>query len=131
MAHLLLIDDDQDFADALAVQLRRAGHALTYAAGGDEGLEILTEHNCGRHIDAVLVDMYMPKVDGIETIAALRDAGVKIPVIAISGGGSARFSSVLHWATVLGADASIAKPFVTDRLMMLVDAIGPCRNWQH
>lgn len=129
MSRLLLIDDDPDFSGALAVELRRAGHTVICASGCDEGLDVLSTMNGGRNVDAVLVDIFMPDVDGFETIHALRDAGVTAPVIAISGGGTKRLDDVLDWATSLGADASLAKPFAPERLMMLVDAIAPDQHW--
>jgi DNA-binding response OmpR family regulator len=123
---LLLIDDDADYSDALGMQLRRAGHVVVCAASCDEALDILED---GHDIDAVLVDIFMPEVDGFETIHALRHAGIHAPVIAISGGGSKKIDEVLHWATSLGADASLAKPFPPDRLMMLVDTFAPDQRW--
>jgi DNA-binding response OmpR family regulator len=129
MCRLLLIDDDPDFCDMLSAELKRSGHSVVCAASCDEGLDALARMLPEREIDAVLVDIFMPEIDGFETIHALREAGVAAPVIAISGGGSKHIEQVLDWATSLGADASLAKPFMTDRLMMLVDAFGPDQHW--
>ena len=129
MNRLLLIDDDPDFSDALSAQLSQAGHSVICASSCNEALDILATQEGERDVDAVLVDIFMPEVDGFETIHALRDAGVHMPVIAISGGGSKKIDEVLHWATSLGADASLAKPFPPDRLMMLVDAFAPEQRW--
>lgn len=128
MSRLLLIDDDPDFSSALAVELRRAGHMVMCASSCDEGLDVLSTMGSERNVDAVLVDIFMPGVDGFETIHALRDAGIAAPVIAISGGGTKKLDEVLDWATSLGADASLAKPFLADRLIMLVDAFVPDRH---
>ena len=122
MSHILLIDDDPDFSAALSAELAIAGHRITCAAGCAEGLDVLTALSAGRRaVDAVLVDMFMPEADGIETIHALREAGINVPVIAISGGCSRRPDKVLNWARSLGADAAIAKPFEIERLITLVE----------
>jgi CheY-like chemotaxis protein len=118
----LLIDDDPDFSAALSAQLRVAGHRITCATSCAEGLgALLTMGDKERAVDAVLVDMFMPEADGLETIQALRDWGINAPVIAISGGWSKKPDGVLTWARSLGADASLAKPFEIDRLITLVD----------
>jgi DNA-binding response OmpR family regulator len=122
MSHLLLIDDDPDFSAAMAARLRGAGHAVTCAASCQQGLDALSVAS-DAEFDAVLVDMFMPKADGIETIHALRDLGVSMPVIAISGGCSRAPHQVLEWAKSLGADASLAKPFAVDHLISLVAAM--------
>jgi len=124
MSHILLIDDDPDFSAALSAELRIAGHRITCAASCAEGLDALsTLSESERALDVVLVDMFMPETDGIETIHALRDFGIGVPVIAISGGCSRRPDKVLNWARSLGADAALAKPFEIDRLIRLVDRI--------
>ena len=124
MSYILLIDDDPDFSAALSAELRCAGHLITCASSCAEGLSALSTMEGDRDLDAVLVDMFMPDADGFETIHALRDIGVKAPVIAISGGCSKKPDSVLNWATLLGADAALAKPFATDRLITLVEAVA-------
>jgi len=122
LSHILLIDDDPDFSAALSAELAGAGHRITCAAGCSEGLDALSALTAGqREVDAVLVDMFMPDADGIETIHALREVGINVPVIAISGGCSRRPDKVLNWARSLGADAALAKPFEIERLITLVE----------
>ena len=75
--------------------------------------------------DVIIVDLYMPRQDGIQVIAALRQAGIKTPIIAISGGGSIRFTKMLEVAKVLGANFSLAKPFPASELLELIERYAP------
>jgi len=124
MKHILLIDDDPDFRDAVEAELRLAGHRVTCVVGCGPGLKAISAAASEAPIDAVLVDIFMPEIDGLETIRALRKAGVTAPVIAISGGGTSRFDGALSWANALGADASLAKPFEMARLMEVLRSVS-------
>jgi CheY-like chemotaxis protein len=105
--HLLLVDDDPDFRDALGKQLLHAGYAVTLAGDGNEAIIRL-----GQEIpDLVILDIVMPNKEGLETISALRRSHPKLPVIAISGGGRIDARDYLHLAENLGAVAALAKPF--------------------
>lgn len=65
----------------------------------------------------VISDIVMPDMEGIETIRLLRGEAPTMPIIAISGGGNPLY---LTAATVLGATASLDKPFAADDLTTLV-----------
>ena len=108
MAHILLIDDDEQFRAMLAQMLTQDGHRLTLAGDGEEGLRLVEEIQP----DLIITDILMPLRDGIETILALKAAGSVIPIIAVSGGRrliSADFN--LESAALLGVAATLAKPF--------------------
>jgi CheY-like chemotaxis protein len=120
MCRVLIIDDDPDFVAAFSSELRAAGHDVTAAAGSAEGVSTAVQSK----FDAVLVDIYMPETDGLETIRELRRAGVGVPIIAISSGGSMKVDFALRWATGLGADASLPKALAGKRLIELLDGGG-------
>ena len=129
MSHFVLIDDDPDFAAALAAQVRGAGHDITCAASCAEGLDLLSTMDEEHEVDAVLIDMFMPDADGFETITALRNVGLSAPLIAISAGRPASGNSVLNWAKALGADASLAKPFDVERLVGMINDMARQHKW--
>ncbi len=113
MAHILLIDDDEQFRTMLAQMLTQDNHRVTEARDGEEGLRLL-----GRvEPDLIITDILMPQKDGIETIMALSQAGSKIPIIAISGGRriiSAEFN--LEAASMVGVRSTLSKPFAREDL---------------
>ena len=68
----------------------------------------------------VITDIVMPDMEGIEMIRELRQQAPAIPILAISGGGPAFY---LRAAKDLGATATMAKPFDTDKLLAVVDQL--------
>ena len=61
---VLIVDDNRNLAFALAIGLRRAGFAVDFVGHGEEALERLAE----RHFDAVLADVEMPQISGLELV---------------------------------------------------------------
>ena len=121
MARILLIDDEEVVRVGMRRALTAFGHEVLEAAGGREGLRILTEQG----VDLVLTDINMPDTDGIETIIAIRERGLDLPVIAMSGGGRMPKEVLLDSAHVLGALVCLAKPFdVRDLQAALGAALG-------
>jgi CheY-like chemotaxis protein len=117
MAHILLIDDDEQFRAMLAQMLSLDHHQVTLAIDGEEGLRLAGQVKP----DLIITDILMPHKDGIETIMALAGAGNAIPIIAISGGRrtiSAEFN--LKSASLIGVKASLAKPFARADLRLAI-----------
>ncbi len=81
--HLLVIDDDDSVRQLVDRMLRRCGYEVTVAGSGEEGLDIFRERS--DQFRAVLVDMEMPGLSGVETGAALRKGDSSVPVILTSG----------------------------------------------
>ena len=128
MAHILVVDDDPEIRDFCAVALRDAGHHVVLADNGQSALDI---HRT-RPQDLVLLDMFMPIKDGLETLTALRQARPTPKIIAVSAGwrvtgrrvaneGAPR--DVLDEARALGADVVLRKPFDPDELVRAVESL--------
>lgn len=120
MGNILLVDDDADFSEVLGEQIRSAGHVVEWISDSEEAVSACLSGNGAHAHDVIIIDLYMPGRDGIQVIAALRQAGITTPIIAISGGGSIRFTKMLEVAKVLGANASLAKPFPVSELLGLL-----------
>ena len=85
------------------------------ARDGQQGLEAVQNHT----VDAAVVDIFMPNMDGLELIAAVHKARSDIPVLAISGGGTFHVD-FLGMAAKLGARYTLHKPFrLRDFLVIL------------
>jgi CheY-like chemotaxis protein len=123
MAHILLIDDDEQFRTMLVQMLRQDNHQVTVACDGEEGLRLAGQVTP----DLIITDILMPNKDGIETIMDLNRDGRKIPIIAISGGRrilSADFN--LQSASMIGAKVTLAKPFDRAALRLAIDRALSC-----
>jgi CheY-like chemotaxis protein len=112
MPTILLIDDDVAVRDVMRAMLEGADYQVVEASDGTAGVQMFHKHRP----DAVLVDIFMPHQDGIETIRELRrlESGVKI--VAVSGRIIGRVN-LLKAAQELGADYGLKKPFKEAELL--------------
>jgi DNA-binding response OmpR family regulator len=116
MARVLIIDDDIALREALAKHLARAGHEVRQAADGDAGIRA-SERQAA---DVVIVDIFMPRQGGLQTIGKLRREWPAVKIIAMSGVASAGSLDVEGHAVALGADRFVVKPFEAATLVSLV-----------
>jgi CheY-like chemotaxis protein len=113
MPHILVIDDQAELRAAIEHLLTRNGYSVHGAKNGREGLAAFHRDRP----DLVITDIFMPEMDGIETILAMRAIDRDIPVLAISGGGRARNQDFPALALKLGATALLPKPFRATELL--------------
>lgn len=116
MTQILIIDDDEAMRDLMARALRMKGYDVLVARDGREGLAEWER----TQPDLVVTDLYMPNVDGIETILALRARKPGVPIVATSGGDSRSSFLALDSAGDLGATVVLPKPFSPDELWAAV-----------
>ena len=98
------------------VGLERAGYRVLTAENGKQGLRLF-EHQA---VDLILVDIFMPEMDGLELILLLRKTRPATKIIAISGG-SGKMNH-LDTAKCLGAYDTLKKPFSLQELLDAVSA---------
>ncbi len=120
MLRILVVEDEAELRDIASAALRHAGHEAVVASDGGGGLAALA---LGR-FDLVVTDILMPECDGIELIRSLRMAGRREPVLAVSGGGNYGSDLLLQMTTILGAQATLRKPFRPMELVAAVEAIA-------
>jgi CheY-like chemotaxis protein len=113
LATILLVDDDAALRALIEQMLTRAGHAVTTASDGAKALRLLETTS----FDLVLTDLVMPDVEGLTVLRALRRTTSPPKVIAMSGGGRGSAPDYLEMATMLGAAATLAKPFTQKDLV--------------
>jgi CheY-like chemotaxis protein len=114
---ILLVDDDPDVRRSLENALSRAGYEVVTAADGVEAIRQWRDLHGG---DLVILDMFMPEKDGLETIVELRSHSPRVPIIAISGGGTTGRLDILADARLLGAIETFEKPFSVHALLAMV-----------
>lgn len=82
---VLIIDDEQTIRDLASRILERAGFDIVAKSTGREGLDYFAEK--GAAVEAVLLDLMMPEMSGVETLEGLRTHSESVPVVISSGTG--------------------------------------------
>ncbi|KMY66975.1 chemotaxis protein CheY [Desulfocarbo indianensis] len=83
---ILLVDDEKDFVEMLALRLQEEGHHVRTAFSGQEALQALADES--ENTDVVVLDIKMPGMDGIETLQAIQNKYPIIEVILLTGHGT-------------------------------------------
>jgi DNA-binding response OmpR family regulator len=111
---LLVVDDDADMRLTLRLALELAGYAVDEAANGREALEMQRS----RPADVLITDIFMPGQEGIETLWHCKTEFPQTKIIAMSAGGDTSIKlNFLPAAALIGADATLRKPFDADELL--------------
>lgn len=108
-ARVLVVDDEQPILRALGTNLRARGYAIDVAATGEDALALAARHRP----DAVILDLGLPGMSGLEVIAGLRGWST-VPIIVLSARGAERDKVA---ALDAGADDYVTKPFGMDELL--------------
>lgn len=115
-AHILIVDDDPRITDLLRRVLAYEGYTVAVAATGDEALDRTLEHPP----DAIVLDIMLPGMDGLEVTRRLRTAGDNVPILLLTArdGVSDRVAGL-----ETGADDYLVKPFAPEELLARVKAL--------
>ena len=124
---ILVVDDEKEINETLSEVLTARGHQMFSAFDGDEAIKILKENN----IDLVLLDMRMPKVDGIQVIKAIKQYTPKTRIMVITG----YADTYLEKAKQLGVDGFFVKPVRLDSIIkrmkeLLEEKRPPSWSWK-
>jgi DNA-binding NtrC family response regulator len=111
---VLLVDDEMDFTDALSERMESRGLEVDVAASGPEALD--KAH--GKSYDAIILDMAMPEMDGIETLKRLLKDNPDLQVILLTGRATVRQGIE---AMKIGAMDLLEKPAELERLMEKIE----------
>lgn len=113
---VLVIDDDDSIRLFIRRVLEHQHYEVLEARNGDEGIRVYRES----HPDLVLLDLYMPEKDGLETLRDLRLETPQPKVVTMSGGGPKYDITILQSARFLGSQSALVKPFSIGELLELV-----------
>ena len=113
---VLIIEDEPALTDQLARALETAGYAAAAASDGDRGDFLVRTES----YDAVLLDLGLPRVDGLTLLRGWRAAGISVPVLVLTARGSWH-ETVEGMDT--GADDYVAKPFRIEEVLARLRAL--------
>ena len=110
---VLLVEDSIELLNYMADLVASAGYDVLRATDGDKAIKLLRQNRC----DLMVLDLFMPNKDGIETLSELTKISPRPKTLAISGGGRFSAPDTLLMAARLGADSTLTKPFTPNQLL--------------
>lgn len=111
--HILIADDNQLLLRSLEVAVAQEGHIVGTARDGREAMAYIHKHRP----DIAVLDLFMPDMDGFETLRAIKQEFPSLRTIIVSGGGGSENRLYLDMSPKLGADAVLQKPFTARQLL--------------
>jgi len=113
---ILIIEDDQIIADFIIKGMKEAGFSIEHASDGESGLALAVSGN----FDLAIIDVMLPRLDGLSVIANIRERKINTPIIILSAKRSVdeRISGLRS-----GSDDYIIKPFSFSELLARVEAL--------
>src|SRR6266849_6660419 len=115
-AHIVVVEDEPAIRRGVADALRASGYEVTEAADGVRGLEEAVRLG----VDLVLLDLLLPRRDGLEVLAELRKVRPTLPVIILTARGT---EDDRVRGLIMGADDYVVKPFSARELLARVEAV--------
>lgn len=119
--HVLIVDDEREILASLEDVLHDEGYRVERAESGETALQLVRTETP----DVVLVDVWMPGIDGIKTLQAVKESNADIEVVVMSGHGNIETAVA---ATKLGAFNFIEKPLSIDAVLRIVDSAVQARK---
>ena len=113
--HILIVEDDKDIREGIEIYLRNQGYVVFQAADGIEGLNVIEKEE----IHLAIVDIMMPRMDGVTMLMKMREKGYDFPVIMLSAK-SEEVDKIM--GLNMGADDYVTKPFTTMELLARVNS---------
>ena len=114
---LLLVEDNTQLNKALTTLLKRNSYLVDSASDGEEALMCLDEYQ----YDVIILDIMLPKIDGLEVLRRARKQGIQTPIILLTARSTIEDKIT---GLDLGADDYLPKPFSTEELLARIRALG-------
>ena len=118
---LLLVEDNPQLNKALTTLLKRNSYLMDSASDGEEALIYLKEYQ----YDVIILDIMLPKIDGLEVLRRARRDNIQTPIILLTARSTIEDKIV---GLDLGADDYLPKPFSTEELLARIRALGRRRS---
>lgn len=116
MFHILVVDDDKNTRLYFRAVLEGAGYTVTTAEDGEAALDAMA----GEHVDLVLLDLMMPRMDGYEFTRRLRESHADLPVLMVS---AKQLPADKHRGFAVGTDDYITKPVDDEEMLLRIKAL--------
>ncbi len=116
MFHILVVDDDKNTRLFLRAVLEEASYTVSTARDGEEALSVMDRE----HIDLVVLDIMMPRMDGYEFTRVLRESQNNLPILMVS---AKQLPADKHKGFMVGTDDYITKPIDDEEMLYRIRAL--------
>ncbi len=116
MFHILVVDDDKNTRLFFSAVLEEAGYTVTTASNGEEALDMMERV----HVDLVVLDIMMPRMDGYEFTRLLRESDNNLPILMVS---AKQLPADKHKGFAVGTDDYITKPIDDEEMLYRIKAL--------
>ena len=116
MFHILVVDDDKNTRMYFEAVLKNNSYTVTVAKNGEEALNVMDKE----HIDLVVLDIMMPKMDGYEFTKALRECDNNLPILMVS---AKQMPADKNKGFAVGTDDYMTKPVNQDEFLYRIKAL--------
>ena len=116
MIHILVAEDDKHARRLLEVVLKREGYHVLSVEDGEMALKVIESH----HVDLVILDVMMPKLDGYEVARLLREAEFMMPILMVT---AKQLPEDKKRGFIMGTDDYMTKPIDTEELVLRIKAL--------
>lgn len=116
MYQILVVEDDKNARRLMSTVLTRYGYEPIVACNGEEALEIVSR----RHVDLVLLDVMMPRMDGFEFTNILRSSGCNLPILMVT---ARETPADKKRGFIIGADDYMVKPVDEEEMILRISAL--------
>lgn len=116
MFRILVVDDDKNTRMLFRAVLENANYTVFMAADGEEALSVMERE----HVDLVVLDIMMPKMDGYEFTKALRESDNNLPVLMVS---AKQLPADKHKGFLVGTDDYMTKPIDDEEMLLRIKAL--------
>ncbi len=118
LGRVLVVDDEADLRKSARLILTKAGYDVIEAEDGEKAIQAVRSGDNPLMLDAIIMDLVMPKVNGVEAIAYIRSQFRGVPILVLTGHPSIENATHLHKQGVVDY---LVKPIVPDKLVAAVE----------
>lgn len=115
---VLVVDDEADLRKSARLILTKAGYDVVEAEDGEKAIQAIRSGDNPLLVDTIIMDLVMPKVNGMEAIAFMRSQFPKVPILVLTGHPNVQNAAELFKQGVVDY---LVKPIVPDKLLASVD----------
>ena len=122
---MLVVDDEADMRKSVRLTLTKAGYDVVEAEDGEKAIEAVRSGDNPLMLDTIIMDLVMPKVNGVEAIAYIRSQFRGVPILVLTGHPNIENMKELYKQGIVDY---LVKPIVPDKLVAAVEKA--VKEWQ-